>query len=122
LGDIDPNLFWDDDRTTYIQLPGIHQQTIDMKAGALGNTRIIWTGFTEYIPEGPRIYKKDGYYYLMIGEGGTELGRHEAVVHSKDIWGPFEGYSGNPILVATNTSEYFLTVDHADHFQDPSGF
>jgi beta-xylosidase len=121
LGDIDPNLFWDDDGTTYIQFSGIHQQTIDLTTGALGNASIIWTGFTEYIPEGPRMYKKDGFYYLVIAEGGTELGHHVAIARSKNIWGPYEGYSGNPILTATNTTNYFQTVGHADLFQDASG-
>ncbi|KAI9699876.1 MAG: hypothetical protein M1820_007051 [Bogoriella megaspora] len=120
LIDIDPNLFWDDDGTTYIQFSGIHQQTIDLETGALGPAAIIWTGFTEFIPEGPRMYKKDGYYYLMIGEGGTELGHHEAIARSKNISGPYEGYSGNPILTNTNTTEYFQTVGHADLFQDAS--
>ena len=121
LIDIDPNLFWDDDGTTYIQFSGIHQQTIDLETGALGPASIIWTGFTKFIPEGPRMYKKDGYYYLMIAEGGTELGHHEAIARSTNISGPYEGYSGNPILTNTNTTEYFQTVGHADLFQDASG-
>jgi beta-xylosidase len=121
LVDIDASLFWDDDGTVYMQFSGIHQQTIDLETGALGPASIIWKGFTEFIPEGPRMYKKDGYYYLMIAEGGTELGHHEAIARSINIWGPYEGYSGNPILTATNTTEYFQTVGHADLFQDQSG-
>ncbi|KAN0092334.1 glycoside hydrolase family 43 protein [Hyaloscypha variabilis] len=121
LIDIDPNLFWDDDGTTYIQFSGIHQQTIDLETGILEPASIIWTGFTKYIPEGPRMYKKDGYYYLMIAEGGTELGHHEAIARSTNIWGPYEGYSGNPILTNTNTSQYFQTVGHGELFQDASG-
>ncbi|KAJ5645907.1 hypothetical protein N7490_002279 [Penicillium lividum] len=122
LIDIDPNLFWDDDGKTYIQFSGIHQQTIDLETGALGPASIIWKGFTQYIPEGPRMYKKDGYYYLMIAEGGTELGHHEAIARSKNIWGPYEGYSANPILTNTNTTEYYQTVGHAELFQDASGY
>jgi beta-xylosidase len=122
LVDIDANLFWDDDGKTYIQCSGIHQQTINLETGALGPATIIWKGFTEFIPEGPRMYKKDGYYYLMIAEGGTELNHHEAIARSKNIWGPYEGYSANPILTNTNTTEYFQTVGHADLFQDASGY
>lgn len=121
LIDIDPDLFWDDDGTTYLQFSGIHQQTINLKTGSLGPATIIWTGFTEFIPEGPRIYKKDGYYYLMIAEGGTALGHHVAIARSKDVSNGYEGYSGNPILTNTNTSEYFQTIGHADLFQDASG-
>ncbi len=121
LIDIDANLFWDDDGTTYLQCSGIHQQTIDLETSTLGPATVIWKGFTEFIPEGPRMYKKDGYYYLMIAEGGTELGHHEAIARSKNIWGPYEGYTANPILTNTNTTEYFQTVGHADLFQDASG-
>lgn len=121
LIDIDPGLFWDDDGMVYMQFSGIHQMTIDLETGALGPASIIWTGFTMFIPEGPRMIKKDGFYYLMIAEGGTELGHHEAIARSTNIWGPYESYSGNPILTATNTTEYFQTVGHADLFQDPSG-
>lgn len=121
LPDIDPDIFWDDDDTAYILTSGIHQQKINLETGTLGNASIIWKGFTEYIPEGPRMYKKDGYYYLMIAEGGTELGHHEAIARSKNIWGPYDSYAGNPILTNTNTSQYFQTVGHADLFQDASG-
>ncbi|OBT65498.1 hypothetical protein VE03_04984 [Pseudogymnoascus sp. 23342-1-I1] len=121
LLDIDPSLFWDDDGTTYLHFSGIHQQTIDLSTGALGPASIIWKGFTEYIPEGPHVYKKDGYYYLMIGEGGTELNHHEVIARSKNISGPYESNPANPILSAQNTTSLFQTVGHADLFQDASG-
>ena len=121
LLDIDPSIFWDDDGKTYLHFSGIHQQTIDLTTGALGPASIIWKGFTEYIPEGPHMYKKDGYYYLMIGEGGTELGHHEVIARSKNISGPYESNPANPILSNQNTTSYFQTVGHADLFQDASG-
>lgn len=121
LGDIDANIFWDDDGTVYLQYAGINQQTLNLTTGALGPATKIWTGFTEYIPEGPHMYKKDGYYYLMIAEGGTELSHHIAIARSRNISGPYEGYSGNPIMTAEGTTEYFQTVGHGDLFQDASG-
>lgn len=120
LLDIDPSIFWDDDGTTYLHFSGIHQQTIDLKTGALGPASIIWKGFTERIPEGPHMYKKDGYYYLMIGEGGTELGHKEVIARSKNISGPYESAPSNPILSNQNTTSLFQTVGHADLFQDAS--
>lgn len=120
LLDIDPSIFWDDDGMTYLHFSGIHQQTIDLETGALGPASTIWTGFTTFIPEGPHMYKKDGYYYLMIGEGGTELGHHEVIARSRNISGPYTGCPYNPILSAQNTTSYFQTVGHADLFQDAS--
>src|SRR5438445_6743843 len=66
-------------------------------------------------------YNKDGYYCLMIAEGGTELAHHEAIARSKNISGSYEGYSGNPFPMNTNTTECFQNVGHAGLFQDASG-
>jgi beta-xylosidase len=67
------------------------------------------------------MYKKDGYYYLMIAEGGTELGHMETIARATNITGPYENFEGNPILTARGTSNYFQTVGHADLFQDNNG-
>jgi beta-xylosidase len=66
------------------------------------------------------MYRKDGYYYLSIAEGGTELGHLQSMARSKNISGPYEGYPGNPILTNRNTTEYFQAIGHADLFQDAS--
>lgn len=121
LGDIDPSLFWDDDGQVYLQFAGIRQQTIDLATGDLGPVSYIWNGSINYIPEGPHMFKRNGYYYLLIGEGGTELGHRASIARSKNIWGPYEGDPNNPLLSNQNTSEYFQTVGHADLFQDGSG-
>jgi beta-xylosidase len=121
IGDIDPDLFWDDDGTTYISRAGIVQQTIDLETGSLGPETKIWAGTGGATPEGPHIYKKDGWYYLMISEGGTELNHRVTIARSRNVTGPYEGYSGNPILTNSNTTEYFQTVGHADLFQDGNG-
>ncbi|RHZ53915.1 uncharacterized protein CDV56_104868 [Aspergillus thermomutatus] len=121
LGDIDPDLFWDDDGTVYVSYAGISQQNLDLKTGATGPAYKIWSGSGGRTPEGPHIYKKDGWYYLSIGEGGTELGHRQTVARSRRVSGPYEGYSGNPLLTNANTTEYFQTVGHADFFEDANG-
>ncbi|GAM33834.1 hypothetical protein TCE0_013r01023 [Talaromyces pinophilus] len=121
IRDIDPDLFWDDDGTAYISRAGIVQQTIDLETGVLGPETKIWAGTGGATPEGPHIYKKDGWHYLMISEGGTELNHRVTIARSKNVAGPYEGYSGNPILTNSNTTEYFQTVGHADLFQDSDG-
>ena len=49
-------------------------------------------------PEGPHIYKRDGWYCLMIAEGGTEHFHAVTISRSRKISGPYENYEGNPIL------------------------
>ncbi|KAJ4989904.1 xylosidase : arabinofuranosidase [Stagonosporopsis vannaccii] len=120
--DIDPDIFWDDDGKIYMAVAaGIWISEINIETGTATEPFRVWNGTGDRNPEGPHLYKKDGYYYLLIGEGGTELNHTATIARSKDIRGPYEGYSGNPFLTNKNTDEYFQTVGHADFFQDAEG-
>lgn len=58
----------------------------------------IWNGTGGRYPEGPHIYKKDGWYYLLISEGGTEVAHSITIARSRYIDGPYVGNPANPIL------------------------
>lgn len=100
-GFIDPFLFWDDDGKAYV----IHAYAksrcgFNSKIGILdfdienfrcvGEDRIIFDG-TETQPtiEGPKVYKRDGYYYIFAPAGGVPEG-WQTVLRSKSIEGPYE--------------------------------
>ncbi|KAJ3530258.1 hypothetical protein NMY22_g8652 [Coprinellus aureogranulatus] len=129
----DTEPFWDSDGKAYITgahawqvKPGIWQAEADLDVGKVGEFKSIWEGTGGLAPEGPHIYKKDGYYYLLAAEGtsehrGTGLEHMVTISRSKNINGPFESNPANPILTNTNTSSYFQTIGHADLFQDGSG-
>lgn len=121
--DIDPDLFWDDDGKAYVAVAaGIYITQMDLTTGkAVGDTFEVWNGTGDRNPEGPHLYKKDGWYYLLIGEGGTETNHSVTMARSKALRGPYEGYEKNPVLTAKNTDNYFQTVGHADLFEDASG-
>ncbi|KAJ5597989.1 hypothetical protein N7537_008073 [Penicillium hordei] len=118
---IDPDLFWDDDGAAYVASSGINLQTVDVTTGAMGEPSQIWNGSTGNFLEGPHIYKKDGYYYLLVAEGGSGLNHSVTIARSKDIWGPYQGYENNPVLTNRDTSEYFQNIGHADLFHDMNG-
>lgn len=118
---IDPDLFWDDDETAYLTWSGIQQQTIDLSTGTLSNMTSIWNGSIGIHAEGPHIYKKDGYYYLLAAEGGTQLGHTATIARSSKVTGPYESNPANPILGNVNTTGLFQTVGHADLFEDDNG-
>lgn len=118
---IDPDLFWDDDGTVYTATHGIYLEKLNLKTGELTDKINIWNGTGGVWPEGPHIYKKDGWYYLLIAEGGTGSDHAVTIARSKKITGPYEGYEKNPILTNRGTSEYFQNVGHADLFQDTKG-
>ncbi len=75
--------------------------------------------------EGPHIYKKDGCYFLMAAEGGTAEDHSEVIFRSKNIWGPYESFSGNPILtqrdLPADRPNPVTCTGHADLVQTPKG-
>ncbi|KAF4781077.1 hypothetical protein HER10_EVM0006843 [Colletotrichum scovillei] len=123
----DTEPFWDDDGKTYINGahawkigPWIQQAEADLNTGKVGEWKTIWNGTGGMAPEGPHIYRKDGYYYLLAAEGGTGLGHMVTMARSKSIGGPYQSNPSNPVLTNANTTNYFQTVGHADVFQDAS--
>ncbi|KAE8335656.1 hypothetical protein BDV24DRAFT_171145 [Aspergillus arachidicola] len=121
---IDPDIFWDDDGTVYVTSADdarIQHYSLDLQTGETGPATYLWNGTGGASPEGPHLYRKDDFYYLMIAEGGTELNHAETMVRSRNRTGPWELCPHNPILTNRNTTQYFQTVGHADLFQDGTG-
>ena len=76
-GGIDPSLYFEDGRCYMVSNPdgAIWLCEINPKTGEqLSESKRIWGGTGGRYPEGPHIYKRNGWYYLMISEGGTEYG------------------------------------------------
>lgn len=118
---IDPDLFWDDDGQAYVATAGTYLQTVDLATGIFGEPKSIWNGTTNEFLEGPHIYKKDGFYYLMVAEGGSGVNHTVTIARSKNITGPYVSNDANPILTNRGTEEYFQNVGHADLFHDARG-
>lgn len=98
---IDPTLFFDDDGKAYLVYTGgtIKLYELDIETGERkSEVRDIWDGIGGSSPEAPHIYKKDGWYYLLIAEGGTEWSHMVTVARSRNIYGPYTPCPSNPIL------------------------
>lgn len=74
-------------------------------------------------PEGPHLYKKDGYYYMMLAEGGTDRNHSVTMCRSRSIWGPYENHFCNPILTHRHLGKDYpiQCVGHGDLVETPSG-
>jgi alpha-N-arabinofuranosidase len=128
---IDPSLFWDDDGKVYFQSNratkssdprAIYQSEIDIKTGKLlSEIKTLWNGSGGSYVEGPHLYKKDGYYYLLTAEGGTAYGHTVAIGRSKSVWGPFESCPNNPILTNRMSYSQLQGTGHADIVQATDG-
>ena len=126
-GGIDPSFFFEDGKCYFTSNPddGIYLCEIDPETGKqLSPSKLIWTGTGGRYPEGPHIYKKDGWYYLLISEGGTEHAHKITIARSKDIYGPYESNPDNPILTHCNQlgqSNPIQGTGHADIVEAPDG-
>jgi len=100
---------------------GIRITEIDIKTGkVLSPERLVWGGIGGRFPEAPHVYKKDGYYYLLLGEGGTEYAHSATIGRSKYLFGPYESCPLNPILTHCNRigqGNPIQGVGHADFIQ-----
>lgn len=128
INSIDPDIFWDDDGRTYFVTQGdegIRVAEIDIKTGKIvAPERLVWGGIGGRFPEAPHIYKKDGYYYLMLGEGGTEYMHSVTIGRSKNLYGPYESCPLNPILTHANRrgqANRIQGVGHGDMVQAGDG-
>lgn len=100
-GLIDPCPLWDDDGTVYLvhgwagSRAGIKSIITINKMNAEG-TKVIDEGVmvfdgheTDPTIEGPKIYKRNGYYYIFAPAGGVPTG-WQLVLRAKNIYGPYE--------------------------------
>lgn len=124
LPGIDPSLFFDTDGSVYYT--GTHGDIyickIELSTGKLlEKPKAIWSGTGGCAPEGPHLYKVNGWYYLVISEGGTELGHMITVARSKSPYGPYEAYENNPVLSNRSMDTPIKATGHADLFVDNFG-
>lgn len=137
---IDPSLFFDDDGKAYYTGNGrpadntpeskkrhIWLQQIDLEAGKLvGERKIILVEGALHgasSAEAPHLYKKDGYYYLLIAEGGTGDNHAITIFRSRKIDTLFQGNPKNPILTHRHLGKYYpiTCTGHGDLVETQRG-
>lgn len=65
----------------------------------------IYTGTDIGCVEGPHLYKKNGWYYLLAAEGGTSYEHALTVARSRNVEGPYETHPANPLITSYGHSE-----------------
>lgn len=126
---IDPDLCWDEDGVCHLtwaafvgDLHGIASMPIDPVSGTpLAEPRLLWQGTGGAHPEGPHLYRVDGWWYLLIAEGGTERGHAATIARARTLEGPFEAAPNNPLLTRRGTSHPVQNTGHADLVQLADG-
>lgn len=131
----DPSLFHDDDGRKYWlnmiwdhrpdkhPFYGISMQEYDEERECLvGQSKVIFKGSDIQLTEGPHLYKRNGYYYLLTAEGGTEYGHAASLARSRDLWGPYEVHPENPVVTSSGRPELVLQkAGHASLVETQTG-
>ena len=116
------NMVWDHrpDRTFF---HGIVLQEYDPQSRRLaGEPQRIFPGTDADFTEGPHLYKRAGWYYLMTAEGGTGYGHCVTMARSRSVRGPYEADPQGPVVTARDDPGWPLQRNgHADIVRSPDG-
>ena len=143
-GGIDPSLFFDTDGKAWILNNGppvgaplyeghraiwiqqfdpvakktVGPRTVLVNGGVDISTKPIWI-------EGPHIFRKDGFYYLIAAEGGTAEGHSQVALRSDRVTGPYLPNPANPILTQRDLPRErpapITSAGHADFVETAAG-
>jgi xylan 1,4-beta-xylosidase len=131
----DPGLFHDDDGRKYLvnQLwdhrPGrnrfagiVLQEYSPEEQRLIGERTNIFPGTALGLTEAPHLYKRNGWYYLIVAEGGTGWNHAVTMARSRDLHGPYELHPDTYILSSrTRPDAPLQRAGHADLVETPDG-
>ncbi|USQ86192.1 glycoside hydrolase family 43 protein [Streptomyces phaeoluteigriseus] len=122
----DTSLFHDEDgsswmlnmrfdwRPEHTSFAGVQLQPFDrVLRRPTGEPRMIFTGTAVGVTEGPHLYRKDGWYYLVTAEGGTGYDHQTTVARSRSVAGPYETDPAGPMITARHDPS--LALQKAGH-------
>jgi xylan 1,4-beta-xylosidase len=129
----DPSLFHDDDGRKWLvnmqwdfrkdrpRFAGIILQEYDQRQRKLiGPLHSILQ--KPVLTEGPNLYKRDGWYYLMLAEGGTGWNHGISMARSRRIEGPYELDPQEAVLTTRHDLNWPLQkAGHGELVQTPAG-
>ncbi|MBI1342273.1 MAG: family 43 glycosylhydrolase [Terrimonas sp.] len=135
-GIIDPCPLWDDNGKAYLvaafagSRAGIKSILVMYEMNREGTQFIsepvmVYDGhITDPTVEGPKLYKRNGYYYIFAPAGGVSTG-WQLVLRSRNIYGPYERKlvmaQGNTSINGPHQGAWVTTNSGEDwflHFQD----
>lgn len=92
----DPCPFWDDDGKAWLVHSRVGAGPLILHRMSTDGTRVLDAGRVivndpVHLPtlEGPKLYKRDGYYYIFAPYGGVGEGA-QAVLRAKNLYGPWD--------------------------------
>jgi xylan 1,4-beta-xylosidase len=134
---IDPSLFFDADGRCWFTAcrdaaePAVTGpaelwlRELDLVGLALvGPSHVLWHGAQRGSwVEAPHLYRRDGAYFLLAAEGGTEGNHAVTAARAESVTGPYRGDPRNPLLTHRHLSAGtpIQNVGHADLVETAAG-
>lgn len=132
-GAIDPGHIVGEDGRRYLFVNGIRRIALAPDGlSTVGELADVYDGWrypddwvTEaYALEGPKLFRKDGWFYLVSAVGGTAgppTGHMVIVARSHSVHGPWENHPRNPIVRTWDAAETWWSRGHATLVPGPGG-
>lgn len=131
----DPSLFHEDDGSKwFVNMVWDHRGGNTFFAGIVlqqysaeqqqlvGESKFIFEGTDLDYTEGPHLYKRNGYYYLITAEGGTSYGHAVTMARARSIDGPYEADPDGPVVTSRNNPEWPIQrAGHGDIVETQNG-
>jgi xylan 1,4-beta-xylosidase len=130
---IDPGHVVGEDGKRYLFVNGIRRiRLADDGLSTVGELEHVYDGWrypdewvTEaYALEGPKLFRRDGWFYLVSavgGTGGPPTGHMVIVARSRSVHGPWENSPHNPIARTRDAAEKWWSRGHATIVPGPAG-
>jgi Beta-xylosidase len=130
----DPSLFHDDDGRKWLinvqwdfrpgryRFAGIVAQEYDPEARRLVGPVHELLRKENILCEGPNLYKKNGYYYLTVAEGGTIWNHGVSMARARTLTGPYELDPEEAVLTTRHAPDHPLQkAGHCELVETPAG-
>ena len=136
----DPSLFHDDDgRKWFVNMVWDHRGALSPRANSpfggivcqeydhdqqtlVGPTHLITEGSELGCTEAPHLFKRNGYYYLTLAEGGTGYKHAVSLARSKDLFGPYDYHPDIAVLTAKQDPDGPIQrIGHGQYVEGPDG-
>jgi len=132
-GAIDPGHVVGEDGVRYLFTNGVRRIALsDDGLSTVGELEHVYDGWhypdewiTEaYALEGPKLLRKDGWFYLISAVGGTAgppTGHMVIAARSRSVHGPWENSPHNPVTRTTDAAQAWWSRGHATIVPGPAG-
>ncbi|MEL6125140.1 MAG: glycoside hydrolase family 43 protein [Pseudomonadota bacterium] len=137
----DPSLFHDEDgrkwfvnmqwnhrgpgtggNPAHASFDGILLQEWTPEQGLFGPVTNIYSGTSRGLTEAPHLFRRNGWYYLTVAEGGTGYDHAVTMARSRSLTGPYESQPDGHLITTADAPDHPIQrTGHGQYVETPDG-